>query len=72
MMPSFAGDVYFSLDQVLGDGDEVVEDVLLLLEHAGLVPRLAVLGAAAHVGRHPDAAALEPRRHVLPVRRQRR
>ena len=56
MMPSLAGDVYFVLDEVLGDGDEVVEDVLLLLEHAGLVPRLAVLGAAAHVRGHPHAA----------------
>ena len=69
-MPSRAGDVYFVLDQMLGHGDEVVEDVLLLLEHARLVPRLAVFGAAAHAGGHPDAAALEPRRHVLPVRRQ--
>ena len=54
MMPSFAGDVYFSLIEMLGDGDEVVEHVLLLLEHAGVVPRLAVLAAAAHVGGHPD------------------
>ena len=48
-------------DQVLGRGDEVVEDVLLVAEHAGLVPGLAVLAAAAQVGHRVDAAALEER-----------
>ena len=61
-MPSFAGEVYCSLTRCSADRDEVVEDVLLLLEMPGLVPRLAVLGAAAHVRGHPDAAQLEPRR----------
>ena len=49
----------FSGDQVLGGGDEVVEDVLLVLEHAGLVPLLAVLRAAAQVGDAVDAALLD-------------
>ena len=35
------------LDEVLGGGDEVVEDVLLLQLGAGLVPFLTVLAAAA-------------------------
>ena len=55
------GDVHLSFDEVLGRGDEVVEDVLLLEEHPGLVPLLAVLAAAAQVRDRVDAAALEPR-----------
>ena len=47
-------------DQLLGGGDEVVEDVLLLVEHAGAVPVLAELAAAAQVGHGEDAAVLEP------------
>ena len=50
------------LDQPLGRGDEVVEDVLLLAEHAGLVPVLAVLAAAAQVRDRVDAAALQEQR----------
>src|SRR5476649_1955691 len=48
------------LDQVLRGGDEVVEDSLLLLAHAGMVPSLAVLRAAAQVGYRVDAARIEP------------
>ena len=56
-----AGVVQPLRDEVLGGRDEVVEDVLLLLEHAGAVPGLAVLAAAAQVGEREDAAALEQR-----------
>ena len=48
------------LDQVLGRGDEVVEDVLLVGEHPGLVPLLAELAAAAHVRQREDAAGPQP------------
>src|SRR5207249_3034857 len=41
-------------------GGEVVEDVLLVLAHAGPVPGLALLAAAAQVGDRVDAAALDP------------
>ena len=61
----------FFLDEVLCGRDEVVEDALLLLEHAGVVPCFAVLAAAAHVGRRPHAAALEPCGHVAAVGWQR-
>ena len=43
-----------------GAGVEIVEDVLLAGEAACLVPRLAVLGAAADVGVHPDPSLVEP------------
>src|SRR5262249_25751087 len=59
-------------DQVLGGGAEVVEHVLLLVEHARLVPLLTVLAAAAETGRRVDAATLEPRdRLAREVRRRR-
>ena len=47
-------------DQPFGGGDEVVEDVLLVVLLARLVPRLAVLAAAAQVGDGQDAARLQP------------
>ena len=47
-------------DQVLAGGGEVVEHVLLALAHAGAVPLLAVLGAAAQVGHRPHAAGRDP------------
>ena len=47
-------------DEVFGGGDEVVEDVLLVLEHGGLVPGLAVFVAAAQVGQREEAALLHP------------
>ena len=46
---SCAGPLYLLRDQALGGGDEVVEDVLLALQASGVVPRLAVLAAAAQV-----------------------
>ena len=48
---------------VFRGGDEVVEDVLFLLEHARLVPRLAVFAAAAYVRRRVDTAPLQERNH---------
>jgi hypothetical protein len=46
-------------DQFLGAGDEVAEGVLLVLQLAGAVPRLAELAAAAHVGDGEDEAPLQ-------------
>ena len=46
-------------DQVFACGDEVVEDVLLLEQHAALVPFLTELAAAAQVGHGVDAALFE-------------
>ena len=47
-------------DQPFGGGDEVVEDVLLVLLGAGEVPVAAVLPAAAQVRDRQHAAHLEP------------
>ena len=44
------------VDEPVGAGDEVVEAVLLVLAHAGPVPGLALLGAAADPGDGVDAA----------------
>ncbi len=49
-----------SADEPLGRGVEVVEDVLLVAEHAVAVPLLALLAAAAQVGDRVDAAGLDP------------
>ena len=46
-------------DEVLGSGDEVVEDVLLLHLGTGEMPLLAILAAAAQVNLGIDAALLE-------------
>jgi len=43
-------------NQVFGSRKEVVEHVLLFLEHALLVPGLAILAAAAQVGKRKPAA----------------
>ena len=50
----------FLIDQILGGGREIIEDVLLFGEVPGLVPFFAELAAAAHVGHDIDAAAIEP------------
>src|SRR5205807_607391 len=47
------------VDEMFGSGDEIIEDVLLVLEHAGAVPRFAVLAAAAEVRKREHAAVLE-------------
>jgi hypothetical protein len=57
-------------DQVLGGGDEVVEDVLLLLQHPRAVPVLAERGAAPEVGHGVEAALLDEGQHGPPERRR--
>ena len=52
----------FFIDQILGRGEEVVEDVLLVLEHSGLVPFFAVLATSAQIGLGEEAALLKPPR----------
>ena len=47
-------------DEAFGGGDEVVKDVLLFVEHAGLVPGLAVFPTASHIGDGIYAAVLKP------------
>ena len=48
------------VDEVAGGREPVVEDILLLLEHALLVPAFAVFAAAAHVGDGEPSALLNP------------
>jgi len=48
-------------DQPLACRNEIVEHVLLVLEHARPVPILAELAAAAQCGERKDAALLDPR-----------
>jgi hypothetical protein len=45
--------------QPFGRRDEIVEHILLPLEHAGLVPRLSVLSSAAQIRDGVDAPPLE-------------
>jgi len=52
-------------DQPLGGGDEIIENVLFLLQHAGAVPVFPLLAAAAQIGQGVEAAGLEPRHHAL-------
>ena len=54
-------DVPFVHDELLGDGGDVVEDVLLLVAHAGAMPRLAVLAAAAEAGDGVDGRRVRAR-----------
>ena len=51
--------------QILGRGEEVVEDILLLVQHAGAMPVFAELAAAAQVGHGEDAVAIEPGKQRL-------
>ena len=57
--PARRGDL--APDQILGDGDEIVEGALAVLLQRGLVPFRAELAAAADIGDDIDAARLEPR-----------
>src|SRR4030095_2710022 len=50
----------FVVDQVLRRGDEIVEHVLLGVEHSGFVPFLAVLAAAAQVRDRENSSHLHP------------
>ncbi len=49
----------FFLDEIFGGGDEVVEDVLLLLQHPGLVPSVAVFTASPQIRHRVDAVVFE-------------
>jgi len=46
----------FVVDQVLGAGNEITEDILLVGQVAGVVPFLAVLAATAKIGSCADAS----------------
>src|SRR5207253_2399373 len=46
-------------DEPLRAGEEIVEDVLLVVHHAGLVPLFTVLTAAAQIGHRQQSAALQ-------------
>src|SRR5262249_35882356 len=50
----------FLLDQILGAGDEIIEDVLLFGEVATPVPFFAEFAAASEVGNGIDAALVQP------------
>ena len=50
----------FLLDEPLGGGNEVIEDVLLLVVLAGVMPLATVLTAAPQAGLGEDAAHLQP------------
>jgi hypothetical protein len=53
-----------SRNQVFAGRDEVVEDVLLLLEHPRLVPALAVFAPPRMFASAYDAALFHPRDHA--------
>src|SRR2546425_8985733 len=57
---AFFGGV-FVLDQEFPGPEHVVEDVLLVLEAAGVIPVLAIFPAAAQMRLHVNAARLHPR-----------
>ena len=46
-------------DEPLGRSEKIVEDILLVAEHARLVPFLAVLAAAAQIGNGHQASLLQ-------------
>ena len=48
------------VDQVFRSSDEIVEGVLLVQQHAALVPFLAVFAATTHIGDRVNAAHLHP------------
>ena len=58
--------------QPVGRGDEVVEAPLLVLAHAGPVPGLALLGAAADVGHRVEPAVVAHRHDGRAVGRSHR
>ncbi len=47
-------------DEILGRAGKVVEDILLVLKHRGLVPGLAIFVAAAQVGQCEESTLLHP------------
>ena len=60
MMPESARTRDLVRDQILRDRREVVVDHLAVRLETRLVPRRSELAAAADVGEHEHAAALEP------------
>ena len=59
-MPRRRGRGDLAGEEILADGGEVVVDALAVGFEAGLVPGGAEFAAAADVGQHIDAAALQP------------
>ena len=51
----------FIPNQPFGAGVEVVKNILLIAKHAGLVPTLAVLAAAAQISNRINTTRLNPR-----------
>src|SRR5579859_3914922 len=49
-----------ALDQMLGRGDEIIEDVLLASQVACFVPMLAELATTAQIGHYIHSARIEP------------
>src|SRR6478609_11128502 len=54
-------------DQVLGCGDEVVKNVLLLLQHAVAMPVFAELVSAAQLNVSINAALLQQKQHCIAI-----
>src|SRR5207253_190081 len=54
-----------TLDQMLGGGDKVVEDVLFELHHAGVVPGSSEFESAPDVRDGVNSALFNPKRAVL-------
>ena len=71
--PQLAARGYASANQVLGDGDEVVEHFLPVLTQARLVPARTVFRSAPNIAEHQHAATRNPefagKRAVLRTRR---
>ncbi len=54
----------FLRDQIFAGSDEVVEDVLLFIKHAGAMPVFTELGTAAQIGDRVNATVLHPEIHA--------
>ncbi len=65
-MARCAGLLYLLVNQVLGAGDEVVEDILFVGEVSGLMPLFAILASAAQIGDDIYAALVEPEARAGP------
>src|SRR5437588_441618 len=50
------------LDEPFCSRDEIVEDVLLVAQHPGLVPRFTLFAAAAQVGEGIHTPGIQPQR----------
>src|SRR5260370_10056034 len=56
----------FVSNQIFSGGEEVVENRLLFLKHAGMVPILAEFSAAPKIGVSENSAMLDPDEHERP------